>query len=135
MVALHEKTSIARVGDGNFICNGQEGCMLKLYGLRACDTCRKAVKALTAAGHDVTLIDLRDTPPDPATLARFEGRFGADLVNRRSTTWRGLPPGAQDMATVALIAAHPAVMKRPVIDGDDRLTLGWDAGVRATFGL
>lgn len=109
--------------------------MLKLHGLKTCDTCRKALKALRDAGQEVSFVDLRETPPDPATLARFHARFGADLVNRKSTTWRGLPPLARELATVDLIAAHPAVMKRPVIDDGDRLTLGWDAGVRAAFGL
>ena len=104
---------------------------MRIYGLKACDTCRAAVKALTAAGHEVALVDIRATPLDPADRARFLAAFGDALVNRRSTTWRGLSEAERAGAPEALLAAHPALMKRPVIDTGTALYLGWDAGVRA----
>ena len=56
---------------------------MKLYGIKTCDTCRKALKALPEA----EFVDIRATPLDRADLQRFLDAFGADLVNTRSTTW------------------------------------------------
>ncbi|PWK61016.1 arsenate reductase family protein [Roseicyclus mahoneyensis] len=106
---------------------------MKVYGLKTCDTCRAAVKALT--GQGAVLIDIRETPLDVATRARFLAEFGDALVNRRSTTWKGLSDAERADAPEPLLAAHPALMKRPVIDADGALYLGWDAGVRAALGV
>jgi arsenate reductase len=107
---------------------------MKVYGLRNCDTCRKAMRELAEAGHNPELVDVRDTPLDAATLDRFEGAFGAKLVNSRSTTWRGLSEAARALPVPELLAAHPAVMKRPVIETlDGGLHLGWDASVKSSF--
>lgn len=106
---------------------------MRLYGLKACDTCRAAAKALQAAGHDVDFVDVRATPLDPALQARFLEEFGDRLINRRSTTWRGLTPEAREAGPAALLSAHPALMKRPVIDAGEALYLGWDATVRSAL--
>jgi arsenate reductase-like glutaredoxin family protein len=106
---------------------------VRIYGLKACDTCRAAVKALAAEGYEVELVDVRATPLEPGLRARFLAEFGDALVNRRSTTWRGLSEGERAGAPEALLAAHPALMKRPVIERGDALYLGWDAGVRAAL--
>jgi arsenate reductase (glutaredoxin) len=102
---------------------------LTLYGIKTCDTCRKALAALPHA----TFHDLRATPLDSATLARFIGAFGDGLVNRASTTWRGLNEQARALPVDALLQAHPTVMKRPVIDADGTLYLGWKADVQAAL--
>lgn len=103
---------------------------MRIFGLRACDTCRKAAKALGAE-----LVDIRATPLAPAQIAAFHAAFGAALVNTRSTTWRALSEEARAMDPVALIAAHPAVMKRPVIEQDGALSLGWTKAVQAQYGV
>lgn len=96
-----------------------------VYGLRACDSCRKAVAGLRAAGLEVALRDIRDEPVPPETLAAWGEAFGAALVNRRSTTWRGLDEAARARPAEALLAAHPALVKRPVIEAAGRRWLGW----------
>ena len=106
---------------------------MRVYGLKTCDTCRKAVKALEAAGHSVSFVDIRAEPLSGAQIARFLEAFGPRLVNTRSTTWRGLSEAARAEAPEAVLAAHPALMKRPVIDSGSALYLGWDAGVRAAL--
>jgi arsenate reductase-like glutaredoxin family protein len=111
----------------------QPGASMKIYGLKNCDTCRAALKAL--AGHGAVLVDIRDTPLDDATRARFLDRFGEALVNRRSTTWRGLSDDARAGDPASLLTEHPALMKRPVIDTGSALYLGWDAGAKAALGL
>lgn len=102
-----------------------------IYGLKTCDTCRKARAALAAAGHEVHLRDLREDPLAPDDLARFLDAFGEALVNRRSTTWRGLDEGERARDPADLLAAHPALMKRPVIEAGGSLWLGWDKSVQA----
>ena len=101
-----------------------------LYGLKNCDTCRKAVKAL-AAKYDVHLWDVRaDGPPD---FARFYAAFGDKILNTRSTTWRGLTEDERARPMMELLAEHPALMKRPVIVVGDHMTLGWDKAAQAEW--
>jgi len=60
---------------------------MKIYHLKTCDTCRKAIKALRAAGHEPELIDVRADGVDADTLKRFEIALGYEtLVNKKSTT-------------------------------------------------
>ncbi|MCO8146158.1 arsenate reductase [Rhodovulum tesquicola] len=101
-----------------------------VYGLKTCDSCRKARAALKAAGHPAELRDLRETPLAPAEIAHFLAAFGNTLVNHRSTTWRALPEAERAKDPTALLAAHPALMKRPVIEVDGRLYLGWGREVQ-----
>ena len=101
--------------------------MTKIYGIKTCDTCRKALAALPGA----EFVDVRATPLDAATLARFIAAFGDGLVNRSSTTWRGLDEATRALSLADLLAQNPTVMKRPVIDRDGALYLGWKADVQA----
>lgn len=98
-----------------------------LYGIPTCDTCRKARAALQDAGVAVTFRDIRAEPLSAAERAEFLAAFGDKLVNRSSTTWRGLSEDERGQAPDALLAAHPALMKRPVVRAGDLLTLGWSA--------
>jgi Spx/MgsR family transcriptional regulator len=107
---------------------------MDLYGLKTCDTCRKAVKMLEAAGRSVRFVDVRAEPLSADQLAEFMAAFGDALVNTRSTTWRGLSEGDRKGAPADLLAAHPALMKRPVIRADDgTLYLGWGKEVQAAL--
>ena len=102
-----------------------------IYGIKSCDTCRKAIKAVEAAGGTPQFHDIRADPLDAETLSRFLDTFGDDLVNRRSTTWRNLDEDARSGAPAALLEAHPTLMKRPVIELDDTIHLGWSPAVQA----
>lgn len=104
-----------------------------LYGLKTCDTCRKALKALAAAGRAPAFRDVRAEPLSSAEIARFHEAFGDKLVNRASTTWRNLTEAERGQPAQTLIAAHPALMKRPVIEAGGRLTLGWGKDVQAAL--
>lgn len=101
---------------------------VKIYHLKNCDTCRKVLKKFTAAGQDITAIDVRETPLDAAVLSRFLEAFGWEaLINRRSTTWRGLSAAEKETAesqALNLLQTYPALMKRPVIESAKGLTLG-----------
>ena len=111
---------------------------MTLYGLKNCDTCKKALKALAAAGHDVAFIDIRAEADLASKLPDWLSAVGGDvLVNKRSTTWRGLDDAtradAEGDAAAALLATHPTLIKRPVIEAGDTVHVGWTAAVRAAL--
>jgi len=112
---------------------------MKIYHLKTCDTCRKAIKALRTAGHDPELIDVRADGVDVATLEKFEAALGYEaLVNKKSTTWRGLSDAQKANLSretaVDLLREHPTLMKRPVIENNGALSLGWSKIVQTQFG-
>lgn len=109
---------------------------LTVYHLKTCDTCRKAIKAMQAAGHELTLIDVRADGVPAAELTRIEKAVGWEkLLNTRSTTWRGLE--AADKAdmdaakAITLMGEHPTLIKRPVIDRGALISVGWTKDVQA----
>ena len=106
---------------------------MKLYGLKNCDSCRKAIRQISATGQEITLIDVRADGVSPDDLARFHTEFGDALVNTRSTTWRGLSETERTEPPLELLAKHPSLMKRPVIDTGTSLTLGWSKDVQKLF--
>ena len=97
-----------------------------VYGLKNCDTCRKALKALPNAA----LCDVRAEGVPDQTLQAAHEKFGDKLLNTRSTTWRELDAQARNSPPLELIRQHPALMKRPLIDVGGTLYLGWDAAVQ-----
>ncbi|WP_339763671.1 ArsC/Spx/MgsR family protein [uncultured Sulfitobacter sp.] len=102
-----------------------------IYGLKNCDTCRKAVKALPGA----QLVDVRAEGVPDDVMQRAFAKFGAALLNTRSTTWRGLDAGERDADPLVLIAQHPALMKRPLIEDGGTLHLGWTKQVQDAVGV
>jgi arsenate reductase len=106
---------------------------MKLYGLKNCDTCRKAVKQIIASGQEITLVDVRNDPLSADDLARFYAEFGDALVNTRYTTWRGLSDDERQKPHLILLSENPSLMKRPVIDTGTALTLGWTKDIQAKF--
>ncbi|WP_417627083.1 arsenate reductase family protein [Pararhodobacter aggregans] len=104
---------------------------MQLWGLKACDTCRKALKALPTAEFR----DIRATPLTDAEIAVLLNEFEEALVNRASTTWRGLSEEERGHPSAQLLAQHPALMKRPVIRAGGIWYLGWTPAVRAALGV
>lgn len=103
---------------------------MRIYALKTCDTCRKAIKALQAAGHQPQIIDVRADGVTRVDLARFLAAFGDAAVNRASATWRGLSEVERARDAVDLLIEHPTLMKRPIIEADGALYLGWKADVQ-----
>ena len=104
-----------------------------LYGIPTCDTCKKAMKALQAAGRDVAFRDIRAQPLSAAEIDTIITEFGDRAINKQSTTYRGFSDFLKASEPEAQIAAQPAVMKRPVIEADGKLYLGWDDAVQASL--
>ena len=109
---------------------------MKLYGLKNCDSCRKALKELQSGGQSVEFIDLRATPVAVEQLQKWLDEHGdAVLVNRKSTTWRGLDEQARQQPALALLGVNPTLIKRPVIESGDNIFVGWTAEVQMALGL
>ena len=104
-----------------------------LYGIPTCDTCKKAIKALQTAGHEVTFRDVRANPLSEAEIDKIVQEFGDLAVNKQSTTYRAFNDFLKVSDPEAQIAAQPAVMKRPVIEADGRWFLGWDDKVQTAL--
>ena len=110
---------------------------LTFYGLKSCDSCRAALKALAATKIEVDHRDVRDDGVPTETLRQAIARHGADkVINRRSTTWRELDETARQGEPVALLQANPSLMKRPlIVQADGSSTVGWDVAARNALGL
>jgi arsenate reductase len=113
---------------------------VKLYGLKNCDSCKKALKALQSvrksSKQSVEFVDLRATPVEAEQLQKWLDEHGdAVLVNRKSTTWRGLDDQARQQPVMALLMANPTLIKRPVIVSGDNSFVGWTAKVQTGLGL
>lgn len=104
-----------------------------LYGIPTCDTCKKAMKALQAAGRDVAFRDIRAQPLSAAEIDTIITEFGDRAINKQSTTYRGFNEFLKASEPEAQIAAQPAVMKRPVIEADGKFYLGWDDAVQTAL--
>ncbi|WHZ36743.1 ArsC/Spx/MgsR family protein [Sagittula sp. MA-2] len=104
---------------------------MRIYGLKNCDTCRAARKALPEA----EFVDVRESGVPADVMEAALAQFGDKLVNTRSTTWRGLSEEERAGAPLDLLAAHPALMKRPLIVSDGEMHLGWDAATRGALGV
>lgn len=112
--------------------------MIRVYGIKNCDTCRKAIKWLEAHNADYEFRDVRDKPMTRSLIDNWTGQLGWEpLVNRRSTTWRGFGSAARealDGGTVAAtLLAHPTLMKRPVFVKDDDIQIGFDEATLAEW--
>jgi Spx/MgsR family transcriptional regulator len=113
---------------------------LTVYGIKTCSTVRKAIKELEAAGHDVNFRDVRGKTMGLSDWDYLEGKVGWDsLLNRKSQAWRNLEDADKadlnrDKA-IELLVKKPNLMKRPLIDGGDDVTLGWTAETKSAYGL
>ena len=106
---------------------------MRFFGLKSCDTCRKALKALADAGHNPQVIDVRTDGVSDADRAAIIAEFGEAAINRASTTWRSLTEDEKASDPATLLAAHPTLMKRPVIEADGVWTIGWKADVQSRY--
>ena len=114
--------------------SSEQGLTLSVLGERIPFAVGQGVELLAAAGRDVTFVDIRAdadlTSKVPAWLAATSAEA---LVNKRSTTWRGLDDAtraeAEGDAAAALLVAHPTLIKRPVIEAGEIVHVGWTAAV------
>ncbi len=101
-----------------------------VYGLSTCPICKKALKALEAAGLEFEFRDVRATPLSETELAGLIAEFGDRLVDRTTNDWRGLSDWLKHSEAEDQLAAKPKLMARPVIEVDGAYYLGWDEAVQ-----
>ena len=107
-----------------------------LYGIRNCDTMKKAWTWLDQAGVDYLFHDYKKQGIEAATLRRWAGQVGWEtLLNRSGATFRKLPEAARrdldEARALELMLAQPSMIKRPVLDADGRILVGFKPEVYA----
>ena len=104
--------------------------MHTLYGIKNCDTVKKARQWLEQNNMDYQFHDFRADGLTPSQLSDFVSRVDwSTLLNRSSTSWRQLSIEQQSDLTaekaIALMLANPTLIKRPVLDAGNKLIIGF----------
>lgn len=101
-----------------------------LYGIRSCDTVKKACGWLKSHGVDYIFHDLRKEGVDAVQLRNWISQLGWQaLLNRRSRTWRSLPEsdraGMDAEKALAMMVSYPTLIRRPVLLCGDKILAGF----------
>ena len=104
--------------------------MITLFGIKNCDTIKKARQWLAAEDIDYRFHDVRVEGIDAATIEHWiEQSDWETVLNRRGTTWRKLDSQVQATTNrdnvTTLLVEYPAMIKRPVLDIDGTITIGF----------
>jgi arsenate reductase len=104
--------------------------MITLYGIKACDTMKKARTCLDGRGLEYRFHDYKKEGIDAGTLAAWCAEHGWETVlNRKGTTFRTLSEeeklNIDTEKAIALMQAHPSMIKRPVLDIGPRRLVGF----------
>lgn len=112
--------------------------MTTLYGIKNCDTMKKARTWLDAHGIDYRFHDYKADGIDRAHLETWTAAKGWEtILNKAGTTFRKV--AEEDKAdldaqkAIALMLAQPSLIKRPVLETDDGLTVGFKPDIYATL--
>jgi len=103
---------------------------ITIYGIKNCDTIKKARRWLETRGVDYEFHDYKASGIDQARLERWCRELGWDaLLNRAGTTFRKLPDADKRVLearkAISLMLAQPSLIKRPVLEVDGRLLVGF----------
>lgn len=101
-----------------------------LYGIKNCDTVKKARKWLDANSVPYTFHDFRADGIDKTLINNFLKQIDHEiLINKRGTTWRKLSDEEKEIKNktqaITLMIENPAIIKRPVLDVNKTLTVGF----------
>jgi len=101
-----------------------------LYGISNCDTVRKARRWLSDHDVDYVFHDLRKDGLTVKMLHYWDQKAGWEiLLNKRGTTWRKLSETVRDninqQAALKLMQQQPTLIKRPVLDADNQIHVGF----------
>lgn len=105
--------------------------MITVYGIKNCDTVKKALKWLETHQIAYQLHDYRVAGLNPDFLQQAEAQFGwENLVNKRSTTWRNLDDAVKNSlnreTALQVLTEQPTLIKRPMILQDGVALIGFD---------
>lgn len=104
--------------------------MIKIYGIKNCDTMKKAFKWMEANDIDFQFHDYRKDGISEEMVSEFVEQLGIDLVlNKRGTTWRKVPDDIKDnideAGAIKLMAENEAMIKRPIFDLGGEWAIGF----------
>ena len=102
-----------------------------IYGIRNCDTMKKAFAWLEGHGVDYAFHDYKKVGVPADRLAAWSETVGWEkLANTRGPTWRKIPDaskrGLDEAKALALLEANPSAIKRPVVEWGRRVSVGFD---------
>lgn len=105
-----------------------------IYGIKACDTMKKARDWLDGHGVAYGFHDYKTVGIDRPRLEAWSRVIGWEtLLNKAGTTFRKLPDadkqGIDQAKAIALMLAHPSMIKRPVLEAGDQLLVGFKPDV------
>lgn len=108
--------------------------MIKIYGIKNCDTMKKAFRWLDDHNIAYDFHDYKKVGVDDAFLARAINIHGWEtIINRKGMTWRQIPEKERESMSreQAELLAHakPSLIKRPLIDNGDSIIVGFDVDV------
>lgn len=103
---------------------------VKVFGIKNCDTVRKARRWLQDNNIEFTFQDIRNEPLTKGTWTEIIKNTDTSLlINTRGTSWRKLSDQEKDVSSqakvVSLLLEHPTVMKRPLLKTDDHYHIGF----------
>ena len=99
---------------------------LIIYGIKNCDTVKKACKYLDALNIDYQFVDFRQQALSSDLVNTWVDVLGWDLlVNKRSTTYRALTESQRDNITIELLIEQPTLIKRPVLVSGAKVIVGF----------
>jgi arsenate reductase (glutaredoxin) len=106
--------------------------MITLYGIKNCDTVKKARKWLDSHGVEYRYHDFREDGLEPPVIASWIEELGwQNFINQRSTSWRSLDEQVRlamnDAAAKKAVAANPTLIKRPLLDTGKQRYTGFSA--------
>jgi arsenate reductase (glutaredoxin) len=106
--------------------------MLTLYGIKNCDTVKKAQMWLTEHHIEYCFHDYKSAGVSRILLEQFAEHVGWNaLVNKRSTTWRTLTDDQKNdleaEKTLLLLLDYPTLIKRPILQSDTIFMIGFNA--------
>jgi arsenate reductase len=104
---------------------------VKIYGIRNCDTMKKAFAALEERKVAYEFHDYKKDGVPPGKLKEWAKRVGWEkLANTRGPTWRNIPDaekaGLTEARALALLEKYPSAIKRPVVEARSALLVGFD---------
>ena len=102
---------------------------IKILGLKNCDKCRDAQTKLNNLGYNLEFIDVRKNPIGLDQIKQLIAMFGNQILNKRSTTFRGLSQSEKELSVVQLLQKYPTLMKRPVVMSSEKNSIGWNAEI------
>ena len=106
---------------------------MKIYGIKNCDTMKKAFAFLDAKKIAYEFHDYKKDGVPPGKLREWAKRVGWEkLANTRGPTWRKIPDsqkaGLNEARALALLERYPSAIRRPVLETGSRLVVGFDPG-------